>query len=192
MQMMLDLETLSLRPDAAVTAIGVAWFDDTRVIDTAGWYMRHFDWDGHIDPGTVRWWMEQSDAARGAVCTGKAIAKTSALDLRSAIEAAQPTAVWANDPSFDVVILKHWWERRITGLPFPISYKVERSCRTLFDMAKQYGIDYSSAWAGQTLHDPVSDAACQARAVIIVQNELRRRLGDNQLQVPAGGGSLPG
>lgn len=180
-QLMLDIETLSIRSNAAVTSIGYAFFDQPRGVFANGLYsLRSEDWVGDIDPGTIKWWMLQSSNAKQATFDGMHVAKVVALELRGLIMEHKPQAVWASDPSFDIVILKNWWDRFITGLPFPVSYKIERSCRTIFDLAKRYHIDYSEAWSGATLHDAMSDATCQARAVQFVQNELDRRMGYQQ------------
>ena len=68
---MLDLETLSTRNDAAIISIGLVKFDQNGVIDSQGWALDFSKVTGHIDPGTVKWWMEQSDMARAFSFTGK-------------------------------------------------------------------------------------------------------------------------
>ena len=63
-----DIETLALTTDAAVASIGaVAWTDG----DAPGTFRHEFEYvvilegqERRIDPGTVRWWLRQSEAAR--------------------------------------------------------------------------------------------------------------------------------
>lgn len=178
-ELMIDIETLSTHSDAAVVSIGYAAFDRTRRVYSNGLFaIRPQDWHGHIDPQTIKWWMGQSTAAKISTFSGAIDAKVAALDLRTLIGNERPTAIWANDPSFDVVILKNWWRRLLGDAEFPISFRLERSCRTLFDIAKRYGIDYSAAWsAADTAHDAMVDATSQARAVLTIQDELDRLVG---------------
>ena len=172
--LMLDIETLSTRPDAAVVAIGCAVFDLDGVISSSGWRIRPTDWIGHIDPATLKWWMDQSNEARTATFGGTTSAGSVATQLREWLS-SNISGVYANDPSFDIAILKNWWTN-FSGTPFPFSYKLERSYRTITALAKRYGIDYSSAYDRAIPHDAVSDACCQARAVALIQAELDRRM----------------
>ena len=65
---MLDLETMGTGPTAAITAIGaVAFSVEAGITDT---FYKKVDLEssvrngGTMDPGTVIWWLGQSDAAR--------------------------------------------------------------------------------------------------------------------------------
>lgn len=173
---MIDIETLSTRPDACVISFGLAAFDDSGVFATEGCVIRAEEWNGHMDPATVRWWFTQSEQARAAVVAP-------AAGARSALGAANTLGaflvdygndeLWANDPDFDVVIIRAWWERVCgTGNKFPVSYKASRSCRTIYAEAKRRSIDLSSAWENHVPHDAVSDAICQAKAVILARNSF--------------------
>lgn len=168
---MLDLETLSSRKDAMVISIGVAAFDDSKVIQTAGWAL---DFKrlvpGHIDPTTVKWWSEQSEPAREYSFTGKVDPLQAALDFAAFLKLYGGDELWANDPTFDCVILRHWWEQ-LTQTSFPSHYREERSCRTMFAEARRLGHDISDAWKnGYVAHNPVDDAATQARGVILARS----------------------
>lgn len=175
---MIDIETLGTRSDSAVISLGVALFDETGVLATDGWAIRPTDWIGRIDASTVAWWMEQSREARAFSATGAATALNVALGLHEFYAQHVPEETWANDPSFDVVILKHWWENvgntyRHTMPRFPVHYRAERSFRTIMAEAKRLGIETDSAYAmTATAHNPVDDAANQARAVILVRQSL--------------------
>ena len=171
MHLMLDIETLSTHSDAAVVAIGCAAFDTDGTVRSYGWRARPDEWHGHIDPLTVKWWMTQSAEARHATFDGNASGALVAAQLSELLAAYAPTQVWANDLSFDIAILRNWWSR-VAATPFPISYKTEQSCRTLYALAKRYGIDYSAAYANAVAHDALSDAYCQARAVILIHTAL--------------------
>lgn len=175
---MIDIETLSTSKHAAVLSIGVAVFDDTQVIDTNGWAveMAALEGHGHILPSTLSWWMQQSEAAREFSFQGKCHPISMATELRPYI--ADADEVWANDPDFDCVILQNWWERMPRLNAWPVSFRKYRSVRTMMMLAKRYYIGTDHIWTGATTHNPIDDAACQARACIEVFKALDRRHGE--------------
>lgn len=172
-RVMLDIETLSTNTHAAVLSIGVAVFDDTQVLDTNGWAMEMRAMEGHIDPSTLSWWMKQSDVAREFSFSGKYHPIAAASELRPYITDAEE--VWANDPNFDLVILQHWWERMPRLNAWPVSFRKYRSVRTMMMLASRYYVGTDHVWTGATAHNPIEDAACQARAVIEVFKALDKR-----------------
>jgi len=171
---MIDIETLSTQPDACVVAIGAAVFNDHEVTDTWGCTIRHQDWHGHIDPATVKWWIEQSMDAKHATFANGITDKEAMMQLKDFIQGADE--IWANSPSFDLVILKKWWLRVSPGYHMPVSYRNERDCRTIFREADRLSIELGNAWAQGTAHNAVDDAANQSRAIIA----YRRALGGPQ------------
>jgi hypothetical protein len=113
--------------------------------------------------------MGQSDAAReysfGQKSENLFRAATAAMQLADFIGANGCDECWANDPDFDIVILRNWWKRLpMTMLPFPISYRAHRSFRTIKALAAEFNIQLPEA--SGTAHNPVDDAAHQARVVI--------------------------
>lgn len=176
---MIDIETLSTSPVAAVISVGVAVFNDTEVLDTNGWAVELSSLgEGHIDPGTLAWWMKQSEAAREFSFGGTHHPMSVLSELRPYL--VDSDELWANDPDFDLVVLRHWWERlpRLGPWPSPDNkplFRKYRSMRTMKALAKRYSIDISHVWAGKTSHNPIDDAAGQARAVIAVLQALDAR-----------------
>lgn len=176
---MLDLETLSLANDAAIISIGVAKFDGKQVTATDGWALdmggphgpsKVF---GHVDPATVAWWMKQSEPAREFSFTGKVDPHVAAQGLTDFMRGCDE--IWANDPEFDVVVLRTWWQALRPRLgKFPMSYKQSRSYRTIMAEAKACAVDIDGAWHnGFVAHNPIEDAATQARAVMLARQGLR-------------------
>ena len=174
-RVMVDIETLSTRKDAAVLSIGAVMFDDTQILDSAGYAIDMRKMTGHIDPSTVKWWLEQSDTARAYSFSGTEKPDAVASWLGTYLEGA--TEVWANDPDFDMVILQNWWERT-TASRWPANFRNYRSVRTMTMLAQRYHIETAHVWTGATAHNPIEDAACQARAVIEVFKALDRRHGE--------------
>lgn len=175
---MLDLETLSTKSDAAIIAIGVARFDQSGVLDTQGWALDESEITGHVDPQTVYWWMRQSDAAKRYSFTGKEKALVAAIELGKFLTGCDE--LWANDPDFDVVVLRTWWDALRPKMgKFPVSFRHNRSFRTIKALAPD--CDLSECYIG-TAHNPVDDAAMQARAVI----KMRKHLAYGGSRIPVG------
>lgn len=170
-RVMLDIETLSTDKHAAVLSIGVAVFDPAQGITyTNGWALRMDKIDGHINPATVKWWLQQEEVAREYSFKGDALPLVAGNELMHVLVDADE--VWANDPDFDCVILQHWWERTLKSIPWLVSFRKYRSMRTLSMIAKAKGIDVSSAYISTTAHNPIEDAVGQARAVNIILTAL--------------------
>lgn len=177
---MIDLETLSTRYDAAVVSIGVAIFNDDKILDTNGWALDPKYVTGHIDPKTVMWWMQQGEAAREFSFSGKFMPSTVAFELKTLLAQYDVKEVWSKDPHFDHVILTEWWARIDQHVgEFPYHYRAPRSYRTLEAEVLRAGFD-ESEWAqwNYVAHNPVDDAVTQARAVI----KMRQLIGGNRVQ----------
>lgn len=177
---MVDIETLSTRHDAAIISIGLAKFDEKQgVYETHGITIRKEDWYGHIDPATVKWWMEQEKDTREYSFNGTTTAMLAAAEFSDFVKDADE--VWANSPSFDLTILKSWWNNMVDNTrpgyspgKWPVHYRAERDCRTIFTEARRLGIDIDHAWKmGSSAHNPVDDAANQARAVIEWRKQMK-------------------
>jgi hypothetical protein len=170
---MIDIETLSTRNDACVIAIGMIGFDDKEILYSEGFQIHEKDWHGHIDPLTVKWWMGQDFSFRNP----------DAIRVDAAAERFKKFAqdycqkeCWANSPQFDLTILRSWWDRidRAHG-SWPIPFRNLRDTRTLWSLAGDMGIDMSAAWQNAGVaHNPIDDAARQARAVILARNAIKQ------------------
>ena len=174
---MIDLETLSLEPDAAVVSIGVAIFNNEEVIAVQSWELAPDHIHGHVDPATVAWWMhEDRDGARQATFGGKHSSFTAGYELKTLLAQHNVSEVWANDPDFDLVVLKSWWKRHNDSVSsakvmpnlgdWPIKFWSHRSFRTIMSEAQRLGHDTSGLKGFYVAHDAGEDAAAQARAVI--------------------------
>lgn len=137
MHVMLDLETLSTRPNAAIIAIGAVAFDpaEERVLTHfhAGISPRSAASYGAMDIDTICWWMQQSDAA-GDEWNGARTSIEALCSFRRWLEATEHTfgllqGVWGNGAAFDNVVLAHAFEAPFGGAPW--SHKQDRCYRTL-------------------------------------------------------------
>ncbi len=173
---MIDIETLSSFPDAAVISLGLVGFDDSTILHRETLAIGVEEWHGHIDPRTVKWWSEQEPAAVATSfrperpCT----AAFALLRLKEFAREFCKDECWANGPQFDLVILRSWWKRCANEDSFPVHYRTWRDCRTIWTLAKDKGIDLSPAWQlPGVAHDPGVDAERQATAVQLSLRGLR-------------------
>lgn len=171
MNIMLDLETLSTRMNAAILTIGAARFTEDRIEDYTFYRAVTLDSNTrlgrHIDGGTVAWWMAQDDVVRAA-----AFADPSAVDLavalvefatwfRGAATArtgeAEPVYLWGNGANFDVSILQSAYEA--TDMPVPWGFRDVRCMRTIRALA---GASCIARPEVGHAHNALDDARAQA------------------------------
>ena len=166
-QVMLDLETMGVRPNAAFAAIGAVKFDPaTGEIHDGGFYCL-VDLDSAVEIGleldvsTFLWWLEQSDDARMSLLTGTRLPIREALSgfLRWYGNAPMPT--WGNGPASDNVWIKE--ALRHAGLRCPWTHKEDRCYRTIREMRP-----YMEVEPYGTYHNPLDDAICQAKHLLKV------------------------
>lgn len=182
-QVMLDMETLSIKTNPAILSIGAVVFDPDAensieelraapafyvVVDGAG----QADLGLDLDFSTIQWWMQQSDAARMAVFGD--VARVPLLDaLRSFAawyaEQAPGAEVWCYGAASDVPWLQSAYEAR--GLPFPVDYRAVRCLRTLISLS---GVERPASEAGVVQHNALDDALFQ---VVWAQACLRKLAG---------------
>lgn len=157
---MLDLETLSNRPDAAIICIGAATFRagggfgslfrrdiDAESAERAG---------GHIAASTVRWWMGQSDAARAWAGRDTVSLQTALTDFEAWLRQFPAVRIWGNGAAFDNVVLRGAYER--CGRPAPWKFFHDRCYRTLKALRPDI-----PAVKPRVAHDAVEDALAQAQ-----------------------------
>lgn len=174
---MIDIETLATTPEAVVLSIGAVKFSqDEGVTDT---FVVKLDLHQQVrarrymDPDTLSWWMSQNNEARHAAFSSTDREKVrTALENLGAFLGVNQLAVWANSPSFDLVILESLY--RSAKMNTPWHYSLSRDLRTLRDMA-----ELPSSWEPDSEvynfvdHDPLSDCVWQVEVV----RECRRLIG---------------
>lgn len=113
---MIDLETMGTRPNAAIVSIGAIKFDRDG---THGGFYRVVDLQSSIDAGlsvdgaTVMWWLQQSEEARKALydpdqpTTDLFTALTELIEWIGDFDLIG--GIWGNGAAFDNVILKSAW-----------------------------------------------------------------------------------
>ena len=169
MDIMLDLETLSTKPDATVLTFGACKFNPYKQEDIdKGIYFRinvdeQITLGRDVDDSTVEWWGKQAEDVREeALGDGDRITlEQFTKELNRFIVGAKN--IWAQGPVFDIVILENLY--RQIGLPCPWQFWQIRDSRTLLST---HGDPREKNKVG--LHNALEDAVSQAQAVQHVFN----------------------
>lgn len=163
-RVMMDIETLSSKPNAVVTAIGLAYFNKTEVTGTAVWYLDYSKDPGHIESRTVRWWLEQAEDIRTLNLRGEAPSGDQVAFVYDALKGRQ---VWGNGPQFDCCIMRDWFTR--FGSPCPWHFRDERDCRTMFAIGRALNVTTPPK---SNAHDARADAVWQAEYVLAIERAI--------------------
>lgn len=166
----LDLETLSTGPNAAIAAIGCVRVQQGAIVDE--YYERvalesSRAMGGEVDTSTLQWWLRQPQESRQEVSgelpginLSAALHTLSDFMRRGGITIDQPQ-VWGNGCSFDNVILRGAFQR--AGMELPWQYWNDRDLRTmlaLYPLAKK-----AIAFEG-IKHHALDDARHEAKQLI--------------------------
>lgn len=165
-EIMLDLETMSSRKDAALCSIGAVLFDPCGdgVLDR---FYTVVNLESSVKAGltmsasTVMWWMQQCQEARDAICADPS------LDIRTALvnysnwlnkpEVRGFKGMWGLGSDFDNVVLRNAYD--MLGMQAPWTYKQNqcfRTFRSLFGEGVEKPADIGVA------HHALGDAEWQA------------------------------
>lgn len=163
--MMVDIETLSTRPNAAIISIAAIPFSaekgtyspDQFYVEIGGdLYPNNF----HIDPKTIAWWERQSIARP----TGNETPNDSLQHFQEYLIQQAPIYLWANSPSFDLVILKEAF--RFYEIPWPHDFWNERDVRTIRALGTTPKF--------KPTHNALQDCLLQIHAVCNTLKEIRQ------------------
>lgn len=150
----IDLETASLAYNAAVLTVGLVIFDPMADASTDlhyHWVVPHYlnKENAHVDLGTVRWWMQQGEAARSQAWL--ATPELSGVPFLNIIQMLDEVEhIWANDPDADCQWMKELYKR--IGVDWK-HYRKHRSIRTLRAMFDVPDFDVEAGVAHNALDD---------------------------------------
>ncbi|WP_191569121.1 3'-5' exonuclease [Paracoccus yeei] len=174
--LMIDLETLGAgQVNVPVVGIGAVFFDPNSGV-LGDEFDAALDLDsamqfGRATGSTIKWWLQQGDAARKVVTRGS--------------EKAQPVyerfwdfcrkyggnvQVWGNGSSFDISILEYTFPR-VINRDAPWKFWNVRDCRTIKELCQGI-VELNDKFAG-TAHVALDDAKHQARWVSVGWQALR-------------------
>ena len=162
---MLDLETLSSGPRAAILSIGAVRFDLSLGIGPQIEIFIHpTSYHGvmEIDADTVGWWMSQRDEAkelfRKCISEGSLPICTALDEFSQFVGNDNDSLIWGNGSTFDNIILRNSYQ--VCGKKYFVSYKNDLCYRTLRRMFPHSKIEEG------VKHGALQDALNQAKTMI--------------------------
>ena len=173
---MLDLETLSTEPDAAIVSIGLCTFGHE-----GDWNTTYYTIDasssiasgGHVSGETLKWWMAQNDQARREIAQGGEtlgdVLEYLEMWLGSIRDAHGGVTLWGNGANFDNVVLRRAYER--LRMPTPWSYREDRCFRTLRNLFPH--VPAPSLVPSDIKHHALHDAIAQAHHAEAIFKAMR-------------------
>jgi hypothetical protein len=165
MDIMLDIETLSTRPESVILTLGAVKFSpyENDVDTESGLYVRidvdeQLEAGRHVQQETVDWWGKQTDDVRDEALGEHERTKLNNFlnQLNKFLVGAD--AIWCQGPAFDIVILENLY--RQMERPTPWQFWQIRDSRTLFSV---HGDPREKNRHGA--HNALIDCYYQARAV---------------------------
>jgi hypothetical protein len=172
-EVMIDIETMSTEPNAAILTIGAIKFSKNNKIKPFQSYDKFYvritkescqNINCHYDSNTENWWRKQSAVARyeaienpDRVGLGEALYRLSEWIGNSKI-------IWANSPNFDCVILENAYKKY--NLDIPWKFWNLRDVRTLLHIANIRKHDLPDNTQHHALHDCYRQIVGVRKAII--------------------------
>lgn len=176
---MVDLETMSVSPHAAIVSFGAVSFDMSRLVCGERFYTTInlescVKFGRTIDAGTVKWWLKQSQDARNDILGGRQHTLDDALRafeswLDEHTLARNMRCIWGNGADFDCVILRESF--KACGMNEPWLFKNNRCFRTL----KSLWPNIEPPAAVGTHHNALDDAQYQVDHLFKIRAMLRSK-----------------
>lgn len=182
--LMIDLETMSTRGNAAILSIGAClWNIKTgEILET---FHRNINLNTsiekglHIDGSTIYWWFQQTQEARDALITTPRHIDTVMREFTKWLKYFETEKdinlnklnYWANSPDFDISILRSSYTACDSS--FPLNFWNVRCVRTIKGF---YPDNLFRDWKlnnpRKGVHNALEDAKYQAKYVTHILNEL--------------------
>lgn len=176
MEMMIDLETLDIKPIAVVLSIGAVKFERDGTIKDKFYRVMHFQQQLNLgrtcSQSSLLWWMQQGHTARNEAFSPVRHDVLSAIADFNEWYGDDVTCVWANDPDFDCAI----WESLCLDFNMytPWNYRNKGALRTV---VRESGISVRNVVqdAPGLPHMPVTDCENQVKILMAARENIGRR-----------------
>jgi hypothetical protein len=156
---MLDLETLSTQPDAAVFEVALVPFGVEGPDLGDALHVLFVPETGHIDVSTVKWWLKHAEVCR---LPDASMSERDAVNrIRSWLSQRSEYTLWGMPASFDCIILEQLLKRH--GEHLYINFRQWRDVRTLREQA---GWPETKPPEGHISHHALHDAVRQIHTVL--------------------------
>lgn len=180
---MIDIETIATRNDAAIIQIGACTFDEKHqfiVSVPAAYYDGEHPY--HVDPRTQKWWSEQGEEAQEALKLnlvpnpGTALQELDKWLKSTGFQKSYKftgRSVWANGVQFDCSILRYAYSmERGDNNATPWHYRQEKDSRTLYALFRKQAKVKDVDTTGLVKHRADHDCVRQARGVKLILESL--------------------
>ena len=166
-QVMVDIETLSVRPYAAILSIGAVAFNvEQGVLDT---FYVNVDAQSckdvglHVSKDTVAWWAKQSKEARQALVTNQLPITEALHKFSDWFGSDRNTVIWGNGSAFDISILESAYYNTDINIPWT-PWKVQ-CFRTVLNLV---GVNNKAIRDSEndTHHNALDDAMSQTKTIL--------------------------
>lgn len=164
---MIDLETLAARPNAAIVSIGAVRFNwkdgirDTFLVNIDAFTCKALGL--HIDKDTLDWWMQQPKEAR-KLWQKDSKPLSEALDLFTEWYGNRNHPIWCNGANFDIPVLEEAYIRSDKQKPWHYwNVNDYRTILTLFGLKNK---DLRANDSSKMYHSALDDAKAQAEILI--------------------------
>jgi hypothetical protein len=179
--LMIDLETMGLKPEAPIVSIGAVFFNPAtgemgQKFYTAIKLESAMEMGAIPEGDTVRWWLTQSQEAREAISGNDASdINTALIEFSSFIsrncDNPKYLKVWGNGANFDNVIIRRSYERSCLDCPWHFSG--DSDVRTIVLLGRQLGFDPKRDLPFDGVaHNALADAIHQAKYVSAIWQRL--------------------
>jgi len=176
---MIDLETMGVSSRAPILAIGAVEFDRDTCEVGEKFYQR-INWESaftarKVDASTVHWWMKQGKTNPDAV--SEILKKKGSVNMKHGLEKfsefidGRAFCVWGNGATFDITILETVYEQY--KLPTPWEFWNVRDCRTVQDIAEDFGLGKEDLDRSGQHHNALDDAIYQAEYISYFLNGMK-------------------
>jgi DNA polymerase III epsilon subunit-like protein len=177
---MIDIETVGLKPGCAILAIGATTFSYQAsiqhkfyaVISTDSSEKAGFEFDTE----TLRWWNSQDAALRTENLSGVIGIQSAMIDFHrwlTQLAKEEDLYVWGNGAGFDIPILEYAF--REFNIPAPWNFRNVRCYRTLKSLFGHF-ISGSMPMQG-TKHLAIDDAIYQAQCAAVMLTRYANGMG---------------
>jgi hypothetical protein len=190
---MIDIETLATRNDAAIIQIGACTFDEKNTflvsVDQEFYYQDTQDCQFpeesayHVDSRTVAWWATQGQEAKDSLAMNVVANPGAALyEFDKWIKSTgfqksykfTGRSVWANGVQFDCSILRYAYSiEQGHNDAAPWHYRQEKDSRTLYALFRGIGNVKNVDQTGLIKHRADHDCLRQARGVKVMLDAIK-------------------
>lgn len=136
MNVVIDLETLALSPNACILSIGACSENGEKFYTELDWEAQRDLWAREVNQSTWDWWMAQEAEnpglfPGGAGCQLLVNALQELSEWLSAYD-KEELKIWCRGLNFDISILEHAFRQQ--GVEIPWKYNMVRDVRTALDV----------------------------------------------------------